>query len=85
MIQKFKTVSLGWNTVSRLFQTLKLDGNVHFFSSRPFLASFIQKTHLAFWRTYVTMDEFLIINGLSISTLWSKVGFGVEGQSWIWS
>ena len=35
--------------------------------------------------TYVTMEEVLIINGLSISTLSSKLGFGVKVQSSIWS
>ena len=26
----------------------------------------------------------LITNGLSISTVWSKLGFGMKGLSWIW-
>ena len=30
------------------FKYEKFDGNVHFFSSRPFLGSFVQKIHLAF-------------------------------------
>ena len=49
MARKFKIVSLGWNIVPRLFQNVKFDGNVHFFSSRPFLASFVQKISLVFW------------------------------------
>ena len=31
------------------FKYVKFDGNVHSFSSRPILAGFVQKIHLAFW------------------------------------
>ena len=77
-----------------------------FFSSRPFLASFVQKINLACrcdwlvsqqftWRleasgfsysiiSFIWQWKNLIINGLSISTLWSKLGFVVKGLSWIW-
>ena len=51
------------------FKYVKFDGYVHFFSNRPFLGSFVRKIDLAFRSTYVTMEEFLIINGLSISAL----------------
>ena len=45
MVQNFKIVSLSGNIVARLFQIVKFDGNIHFFSVvDPFLQVLFKKS-----------------------------------------